>query len=102
MVLSTCFDHLGTFTSCDVIFKLYVYNVSQWFIKVIFYRSVISTTEGVHFDNNGILTRNVEYHNSYVYTEDLNNKKISDLLGLLIKLKYPYLNKITAWANENF
>lgn len=53
-------------------------------------------------NNNGILTRNVEYHNSYVYTEDLNNKKISDLLGLLIKLKYPYLNKITAWANENF
>lgn len=53
-------------------------------------------------NNDGILTRNVEYHNSYVYTEDLNNKKISNLLGLLIKLKYPYLNKITAWANENF
>lgn len=45
---------------------------------------------------------NKERRVSYVYTEDLNNKKISDLLGLLIKLKYPYLNKITAWANENF
>lgn len=101
MVLSTCFDHLGTFTSCDVIFKLYVYNVSQWFFK----ECHINDRGGTFWqssNNNGILTRNVEYHNSYVYTEDLNNKKISDLLGLLIKLKYPYLNKITAWANENF
>lgn len=53
-------------------------------------------------NNNGILIRNVEYYNFYVYIEDLNNKKISDLLGLFIKLKYLYLNKIIVWVNENF